>query len=151
IVFGKTIKGYWPGAVNGKLPGVDQIVGYPSHPYGFKMNSDYFVALAQTFEQHYGVKFVGIRDGAGTDPRERLIPFETNIDVAMPVLDENGLGEWLAERLVEIGDSLTDDLKVRIDVRHNPFLDERLRVANLPEDPQTLTIKNSISGAEKQV
>ena len=117
IVFGKTIKGYWPGAVNGKLPSADQIVGYPSHPYGFKMNADYFVALAETFEQHYGVKFAGIRDGAVTDPRERLIQFKTNIDVAMSVLDRNGLGEWLADRLVEIGDSLTDDLKVRIERR----------------------------------
>ena len=105
IVFGKTIKGYWPGAVNGKLPGADQIVGYPSHPYAFKMNSEYFVSLAQTFEQRYGVKFVGIRDGAVTDPRERLIQFKTNIDVAMSVLDRHGLGEWLADRLVEIGDS----------------------------------------------
>ena len=33
------------------------------------MNSDYFVALAETFEEHYGVKFVGIRDGAVTDPQ----------------------------------------------------------------------------------
>ena len=46
-----------------------------------------------------------------TDPRERLIQFKTNIDVAMSVLDRNGLGDWLADRLVEIGDSLKDDLK----------------------------------------
>src|SRR5262247_2758052 len=116
IVFGKTIKGYWPGAVNGKLHGTSQIVGYPSHPYGFKMNSDYFVALAETFEEHYGVKFVGIRDGAVADPKERLIQFKTSIDV-----------------------------------RRDPFLDERLRVANLPEETQTLSVKNPISGAEKQV
>jgi transketolase len=151
IVFGKTIKGYWPGAVNGKLPSASQIVGYPSHPYAFKMNSEYFVALAETFEQHYGVKFVGIRDGAVTDPRERLIQFKTNIDVAMSVLEQNGLGAWLADRLVEIGDSLTDDLKVRIDVRRDPFLDERLRVKNLPEEPQTVTVTNAVSGATKQV
>ena len=69
----------------------------------------------------------------------------------MSVLDRNGLGDWLADRLVEIGDSLTDDLKVRIDVRHDPFLDERLRVANLPEEPQTLKVKNSVSGAEKEL
>ena len=30
-----------------------------------KMNSDYFVALAKTFEDHYGVEFEGIRKGAG--------------------------------------------------------------------------------------
>ena len=151
IVFGKTTKGYWPGALNGKLPGVDQIVGYPSHPYAFKMNSEYFVTLAQTFEDRYGVKFAGIREGAVTDARERLIQFKTNIDVAMSVLDRNGLGDWLADRLVEIGDSLKDDLKVRIDVKNDPFMDERLRVANLPEEQQTLTVKNPISGAEKQV
>ena len=30
IVIGKTIKGYWPGAVNGKIPGAgDQVVGLP--------------------------------------------------------------------------------------------------------------------------
>jgi transketolase len=151
IVFGKTIKGYWPGAVDGKVAGADQIVGYPSHPYAFKMNSDYFVSLAQTFEQRYGVKFLGIRDGVVSDPRERLIQFKTNIDVALSVLDSDGLGDWLADRLVEIGDSLRDDVKVRVDVKRDPFQDERLRVANLPEEPQTLSVKNPLSGQEKQV
>jgi transketolase len=151
IVFGKTTKGYWPGAANGKLSGVDQIVGYPSHPYGFKMNSEYFVALAKTFEDHYGVQFAGIRDGAVTDPRERLIQFKTNIDVAMSVLDRNGLGDWLADRLVEIGDSVKDEIPLRVEVKRDPFLDERLRVKNLPEELQTVTVKNAVSGAEKQV
>src|SRR5262245_2916604 len=151
IVFGKTTKGYWPGAANGKLAGLDQIVGYPSHPYAFKMNSEYFVALAKTFEDRYGVQFAGIRDGAVTDPRERLIQFKTNIDVAMSVLDRDGLGDWLADRLVEIGDTVKDEFPVRIDVKHDPFLDDRLRVAELPEEPQTLTVKNSVSGAEKQI
>src|SRR5205814_4267646 len=89
IVFGKTTKGYWPGAVNGKLPGADQIVGYPSHPYGFKMNSEYFLSLAKTFEAQYGVQFAGIRDGAVTGARERLIQFKTNMDVAMSVLERD--------------------------------------------------------------
>ena len=102
-----------------------------------KMNSEYFVALAKTFEEHYGVEFQGIRNGAVTDTRERLIQFKTNIDVAMSVLDKNGLGDWLADRLVEIGDTVKDDFPLRIDVKHDPFLDERLRVANLPDEPQT--------------
>src|SRR5262247_1955561 len=126
-------------------------MGYLSHPYAFKMNTDYFVTLAQTFEDRYGVKFSGIRQGPVTDPRERLIQFKTNIDVAMSVLDRNGLGDWLADRLVEIGDSVKDDLKVRIDVKRDPFLDERLAVKNLPEEPQTLAVKNPASGVEKQV
>ncbi len=150
IVIGATTKGYWPGAVNGKIPGAgDQVVGYPSHPYAMKMNSEYFVALATTFEQHYGVEFAGIRKGPVTDPRERLVQFKTNIDVVMSVLDRDGLGDWIADRLVAIGDTVKDEIPLRIDARRDPFLDERLRVANLPEEPQTLTVKNEVSGAEK--
>ena len=151
IVIGKTTKGYWPGATNGKIGAADQVVGYHSHPYAMKMNSDYFVALAQTFEQRYGVEFQGIRQGAVAAPRERLIQFKTKVDVAMSVLDRHGLGDWLADRLVEIGDQVKDQFPLRIDVSRDPFLDDRLRVANLPEEPQTLTVKNAVSGAEKQV
>jgi len=152
IVFGKTIKGYWPTAVDGKIPGDgDQIVGFPSHPYAFKMNTEYVVNLARTFEDRYGVQFEGMRNGPVKDARERLIQFKTNIDIAMSVLDKNGLGDWLADRLVEIGDSVENDIPLRIDVKKDPFLDDRLRAANLPEEPQTLSVKNSVSAAEKQL
>jgi len=153
IVIGKTIKGYWPGAVDGKIPAYhgDQLVGYRSHPYALKMNSEYFVALAQTFERQYGVEFAGIRQGPVNDPRERLIQFKTNIDVVMSLLDRNGLGDWLADRLVEIGDTVTDDVPLRIDARHDPFLDDRLRVAQLPVETQKVTVTNPHSGATRQV
>jgi len=152
IVIAKTTKGYWPRAVGGKIPGHgDQLVSYQSHPYGMKMNSDYFVALARTFEEHYGVEFEGIRKGPVTDPRERLIQFKTNIDVVMSLLSRNGLGDWLADRLVSIGDTVKDDVPLHFDVKRDPFLDERLRVANLPVEPRTVTVTNRLSGAEKQV
>src|SRR5262247_4637219 len=120
-------------------------MGYLSHPYAFKMNTDYFVTLAQTFEDRYGVKFSGIRDGVVTDPRERLIQYKTNIDVAMSVLDKNGLGDWLADHLVEIGDSLRDDVSLRISATTDPFLDDRLRAKNLPAEPQKVTVTNAVS------
>jgi transketolase len=151
IVVGRTVKGYWPSASNGKIDGTDQVVGYPSHPYAMKMNSDYFVLLAKTFEDHYGVKFQGIHDGAVTDTKQRLIQFKTNMDVAMSVLEKNGLGDWLADRIVEIGDQVKDDFKLHIDVKQDPFLDERLRVSNLPTETQTVKAKNPASGAEKEV
>ncbi len=152
-VIGKTIKGWWPAAVDGKIPGYagDQLVSYPSHPYALKMNSEYFVALAQTFEKQYGVEFDGIRKGPVTNNRERLIQFKTNIDVVMSLLDRNGLGDRLADRLVEIGDTVRDDVKLRISATSDPFLDDRLRVAALPEEPQKLSIRNAISGVEKTV
>ena len=86
-----------------------------------------------------------------TDERERLIQFKTNIDVVMSVLDKNGLGDWLADRLVAIGDGVKDDQKVAFTARADPFLDERLRVANLPAEPVKSTAHNRLSGAEKEV
>ena len=130
ILIGKTTKGYWPTAKDGKVGAGSQLVSFPSHPYAQKMNSDYFVALAKTFEDHYGVEFQGIRNGPVTDPRERLIQFKTNIDVVMSLLDRNGLGDWLADRLVALGDSLNDAPPLHFDVKTDPFLDDRLRVAN---------------------
>ena len=67
-----------------------------------------------TFEKHYGVEFEGIRKGPVANHRERLIQFKTNIDIVMSLLDRNGLGDRLADRLVEIGDTVRDDVKLRI-------------------------------------
>jgi transketolase len=152
IVVGHTVKGWWPGAENGNIPGYgEQIVSYQSHPYGFAMNGDYFQALAATFERRFGVEFQGIRDGAVSDNRERLIQFKQNIDIAMSVLEKDGLGDWLAERLVDIGDSVIDDLPLRINRSTDPFLDPRLGVDSLPMEPQSVTVRNPITGAEKEV
>ena len=152
IVVGNTIKGWWPSAKDGQIAGFgEQLVGYHSHPYEMKMNEPYFVALAETFEQRFGVEFDGIREGPVTDERERLIQFKTNIDVAMSVLNQNGLGDWLANRLVEIGDSLNDELPLRIDTRSNPFQDERLRPQNIPLEPMSVEVTNEASGETKSV
>ena len=152
VLFGNTVKGYWPGAVNGEIPGYgDQLVSYASHPYAMSMNSDYFIALAETFEHQFEVEFDGIRNGAVKEERARLLQFKTNIDVVMSLLDQNGLGDWLAERLVGIGDTLHDDVPLRIDNSRDPFLDDRLQVQNLPVEPQRVTVTNSVSGASKEV
>ena len=152
IVVGRTTKGWWPAAENGLLPGFgEQLVSYHSHPYELNMNEPYFVALAETFERHFGVRFEGIRDGAVTDERERLIQFKTNIDVAMSALDRGGLGDWLADRLVAIGDSVPDDLPLRIDAGRDPFQDERLLVKNLPVEPQRLAVTNPVSAAAAEI
>ena len=152
IVIGKTVKGWWPAAANGTIPGFgDQIVSYASHPYAFAMNSKYFQGLAGTFEKHFDVEFGGIREDAPSDTRERLIQFKQNIDVAMSTLEKNGLGDWLADRLVEIGDQVKDDMPLRIDRSVDPFQDPRLEVKNLPMDAQKVTVVNPISGEEKKL
>ena len=152
IMIGHTVKGWWPVVENGDIPGYGkQIVSYQSHPYAFSMNGDYFQALAGTFEKRFGVEFQGIREGAVTDTRERLLQLKTNMDIAMSVMEQNGLGDWLADRLVSIGDSLDDNTPLNIDRDTDPFLDPRLAVKNLPMEAQNVTVRNRISGEDKQV
>jgi transketolase len=152
ITIARTIKGYWPTATDEKLSdSVKQVVGYQSHPYNQKMNSDYFVMLASTFEKHFGVTFDGIRNGPVVNERERLVQFKTNIDVVMSVLEKDGLGDWLATRLLTIGDQVRDDEKVEFASKGDPFLDDRLRVANLPMEAIEVTATNRISRAQKKV
>ena len=122
VLIGKTVKGYWPAAVSGKIPdGGDQVVGYPSHPYAMKMNSEYFVALAS----HLRAAATACSSRASATACRRRPPIawcssRRNMDVAMSVLDKNGLGDWLADRLVEIGDSLRDDVPLRLAVATRP-------------------------------
>ena len=152
IVVGKTVKGWWPAAQNGQIPGYgEQVVSYQSHPYNMAMNGDYFVGLANTFEQRFGVEFEGIRNGAVSDERERILQFKKNMDVAMSVLDRNGLGDWLANRLADIGDSVDDGLPLRVDRSTNPFKDARLSVKNLPVEAQNVKVANPASGDEKDL
>lgn len=145
VMIGKTVKGWWP------VPLEKQIIGYPSHPYGFKINSDSFLMLAESFERRFGVEFVDIRLGAPKDNCERLIQFKKNIDVAMSVLDKTGLGEWLAHRLVEVGDTISDNHPIRVQTKTDPFQDERLRVKNLPVEPQKVSVTNPVTNQEKEV
>lgn len=152
ILIGNTVKGWWPGAIDGELPGYGKlVVDHASHPYGFPQNGDYFKALAGTFEEQYGVKFEGIHDGPIKDDRERLIQFKTNIDIAMSILEKNGLGDWLADRLVEIGDGVKDDLPLRVNAKGDPFQSPKLKVENLPLEPQTITAKNATTGSTSEV
>ena len=115
------------------------------------MNGDYFVALAKTFEDRFGVKFVGIEDGPVTDERERLIQYKTNLDVLMSTLNKNALGDWIADRLVKIGDEVKDDMSVNIDNESDPFLDQRLQPENLPDSKVTVSVEHPTNGSEKEV
>ena len=138
-LIGKTIKGYWPAAVDGKIPDDgDQVVGYPSHPYAMKMNSEYFVALASTFEKRYGVAVPG---------HPRRAPVKDTARAADPVQDQHRRGDVGARSRtgsatgLPIASSRSATRSRTIcrcasQVNQDPFLDERLRVANLPVEPQ---------------
>ena len=152
IVIGNTTKGWWPGAKDGKIPGYgDQIVSYQSHPYTFAMNSEYFVALAKTFEEKFNVKFKGIDQGPIADEKQRLIQYKENIDIVMSVLDKNGLGTWIADQLVDIGNNVKDDMDINISSKSDPFQDPRLSPSNIPINPVNVDISNPVTKKTRQV
>src|SRR5262249_38599518 len=49
-----------------------------------------------------------------------------------------------------LGDSLNEAPPLHFDVKSDPFQDDRLRVANLPTEPQTVTAQNRLNNAQKQ-
>ena len=137
VVVGNTVKGWWPTTRDGKINGADAVISFPSHPYAFPMNGDYLVALAESFENEYGVKFVGLRDGPPASERERLIQLKTNVDIALSALDSTeGLREWLADRLLDIAATVDEAMPHRLMTDVDPFNDSRLKVENLPTEPQ---------------
>jgi len=148
VLIGNTVKGWWPGAENGELAGIgDQIVGFPSHPYGFGINSPYFIALAESFERRYGVEFEGIRDGVPGSEADKLVQFKTNVDILLSIMDEkSGLGEWISDRLLSIAGNLDRETPVNINDAEDPFLDERLTPAGLPTEPVEFTVTDPHSG-----
>ncbi len=140
IAIGDTVKGWWPTATDGKIGAQNSVTSFASHAYGFPMNGDYVQALAQSFEDRFGVKFVGLADGSPAGERERLIQFKTNIDVVLSALDStDGLRDWLTGRLVDIAGTLDEDMPHRLASDTDPFNDARLKVANLPTAPQEVT------------
>lgn len=144
IVIGDTVKGWWPTAQNGKINGADAITSYPSHAYGFPMNGDYVGALAASFEDKFGVKFIGLNGGPPSTERDRLIQLKTNVDIALSALDQtDGLREWLANRLLEIAATVDDAMPNRLATDSDPFNDSRLKVGNLPIEPQEVTSAGS--------
>ena len=111
----------------------------------------YFLALAKTFEKRYGVEFQGIRDGAVKDPRERLVPVQDQ-HRRRHVIAQSQWHRRLARRSARRKRRVAaDSIPLRLQVNPDPFQDERLRVANLPVEPQKVAITNTVTGATKDV
>ncbi len=98
-----------------------------SHGSPHKMNSELFWETKKPFQDKYGVKFVGFGEPPPPTHEEIMEQFKKNIDVVMSVLRENKeLYRYISDRLVEIGESVPDDLPLKVDRDKNPIHDEAL-------------------------
>ena len=116
-----------------------------SHGAPHPMNSEPFWKLRQEFAEKYGVTFHGQGQPAPSDPKALQEQFRANLKVVADVMRaDEGLVQFLADRLVEIGDSVPEQIStVRVNTSadasgkpaKNPWTDERLYdVESYPKD-----------------
>ena len=99
-----------------------------SHGTALPMNGEGFWKNAGVYQEKYGVKFSGFNEPAPKDPAELKSQFRANLEVAISALQrDQGLVDWLAERLLEIGESVPKEIpSFKLDTSRNPWKDERL-------------------------
>jgi transketolase len=126
ITFMKTRKGREYGVYDNK-----------SHGAAHKMNSELFWETKRVFAEKYGVTWDGFGKPAPEDRAALMKQAANNLNVALDVLRKNReVLEYLADRLVEIGDSVPADLpSFRLDPQRNPISDPVIYdFENYPED-----------------
>jgi transketolase len=104
------------------------VYDYKSHGAPHKMNNEMFWALREQFSEKYGTKWVGKDEPAPTTDEATVAQCLANLKaVAGTMRDDPDLCEYLANRLVEIGESVPADLPtLKLDTSKNPWHDERL-------------------------
>ncbi len=110
---------------------------FASHGVPHPMNSEAFWATKKEFADKYGAKFVNFGGPAPKEASAVAAEFRANLEAVVAVLHADGeLAAFIADRLVEIGDSVPAEAKgFRLGAKGNPFADPRLYDAkNYPAD-----------------
>jgi transketolase len=104
------------------------VTGYKSHGAPHRLNSELFWQLRKEFSSKYGTRWTGVDAPAPGDPAELRAQFEANLKaIADTISADDELVDYLADRLVELGDSVPEELpSLRLDTSRNPWHDERL-------------------------
>ncbi len=84
----------------------------PSHGTAWPMNAPEFWAVRKAFIERYGVEYEGVDAPAPSDPDAVAAQAEANLRVVMTVLRRDpDLVRWLSDRLVEIADSVPEEIR----------------------------------------
>ncbi len=99
-----------------------------SHGSPHPMNHELFWQTKKEFMDKYGVEFDGYGQAAPKDADAIKEQFRNNLKVIADVIrSDQALVDYLADRLVELGESVPEEIKeFRINLKKNPLLDERL-------------------------
>jgi transketolase len=104
------------------------VTGYKSHGTPHRLNSEMFWQLRKEFADKYGTQWTGVDEPAPGDAAQLRAQFESNLKaIADTIASDDALVEYLADRLVEVGDSVPEELPgLRLDTDQNPWHDKRL-------------------------
>lgn len=108
-----------------------------SHGVPHNLNADLFWQTKEPFAEKYGVEFTNFGGEAPSDPEALMDEFEANLKVVIGVLREDqALVDYLADTLVEIGDSVPEEIaSFKLGAQGNPFEDPALYdFENYPAD-----------------
>ncbi len=99
-----------------------------SHGAPHAMNSELFWQTKREFADKYDVQFANFGGKAPGEAQAVRAEFEANLKIVMGVLArDQTLVDYLAERLVELGDSVPEEIPgFALGKRGTPFRDERL-------------------------
>jgi len=99
-----------------------------SHGSPHKLNSELFWQCRADFTEKYGVEWFGTDKEAPEDKEAMRQQFADNLNVALDVLrQDEDLVTYLADRLVEIGDSVPTEIEgFTLDESRNPLDDDSL-------------------------
>jgi transketolase len=114
----------WFKTVKGRGYGV---TGYKSHGTPHRLNSELFWAGRKEFADKYGVEWHGFGEAAPSDAGALRAQFEANLKViADTITSDDALVDYLADRLVELGESVPQEIEgFKLDTSKNPFKDRR--------------------------
>ena len=107
-----------------------------SHGVPHKRNSDLFWKTKEDFAKKYDVSFSNFGEEAGDSRQDQVEQARTYFHQVISVMHDNqSLVDYLADRLVEIGDSVPDSIDSCIVSESNPLDDKSLfDYSNYPKD-----------------
>jgi len=110
------------------------VTGFKSHGAAHKPNSDLFWQTKREFAQRHGVEFQGMGGPKPDSAKDFEAQTAANIQVVLSLLDDAEFCQWLADRLVAVGDSVPVTLPGMLLSDMDPSQDPDLTdPARLPE------------------
>jgi transketolase len=109
----------------------------PSHGVPHPMDSELFWQTKRPFAETYGAQFTNFGNPPPKDAAALQAEFKANLKAVIDVLHrDQALVDYLAERLVALGDSVPEEMSnFKLAKRGNPYKDERLYdYRNYPAD-----------------